>query len=74
MRAHWVIEKERTMQFPLTAEEATLLTRVLESALGELRVEVRRTDTRSVHDELKRDEEQIRDLLERLHGAVQQGC
>ena len=59
------------MQFQLTAEEATLLTRILESALGELRVEVRRTDTRSLHDELQRDEEQIRALLGRLSDAAQ---
>ena len=59
------------MQFQLTAEEATLLTRILESALGELRVEVRRTDTRSLHDELQRDEERIRALLGRLNDAAQ---
>ena len=59
------------MQFQLTAEEATLLTRILESALRELRVEVRRTDTRSLHDELQRDEERIRALLGRLNDAAQ---
>jgi hypothetical protein len=58
------------MQFELSAPEAALLARILESTWKELRVEVRRTDTRSLHDELKRQEEQIRDLLDRLRRAA----
>jgi hypothetical protein len=58
------------MQFELSAPEAALLARILESTWKELRVEVRRTDTRSLHDELKRQEEQIRDLLDRLRKAA----
>jgi hypothetical protein len=56
------------MQLELSAEDKTLLTQVLESALKELRVEVRRTDTRSLHDELQRDEARIRGLLDQLRG------
>jgi hypothetical protein len=58
------------MQFELSAPEAALLARILESTWKELRVEVRRTDTRSLHDELKQQEEQIRDLLDRLRRAA----
>ena len=54
------------MQLELATTEAALLARLLESTLKELRVEVRRTVTRSLHDELQREEAHIRDLLVRL--------
>ena len=57
------------MKLELSAEDAALLTRVLESAFRELRVEVQRTETRSLHDELQRDEARIRSLLDKLRGA-----
>ncbi len=58
------------MQLELSTQEATLLTRILDATLKELRVEVRRTDTRSMHDELQREEEQIRGLLKTLRDTA----
>jgi hypothetical protein len=54
------------MPLELTAEETTVLSEVLESALGELRVEVRRTETRAYHDDLKRRETLLEGVLEKL--------
>jgi hypothetical protein len=59
------------MELKLSVPETALLTRVLDSALKELRVEVRRTDTRSVHDELEQDAECIRGILNRLREAAE---
>jgi hypothetical protein len=57
------------MPLELTDEETTVLSEVLESVIGDLRVEVRRTETRSYHDDLKRRETLLEGLLEKLRGA-----
>ena len=54
------------MPLELTDEETTVLSEVLESVLGELRVEVRRTQTRTYHDDLKHREALLEGLLEKL--------
>jgi len=54
------------MQLELSAEERAILERIVERALSEMRVEVRRTSTPKYHDELQADEERVKALLERL--------
>ncbi len=57
------------MQLELTEEERELLREVLDSALRELRVEVRRTETSDFHDSLAARETKIRELLSRVGGG-----
>lgn len=54
------------MQLELSAEDRALLERIVELALSEMRVEVRRTNTPKYHDELQVDEDRVRKLLERI--------
>jgi len=56
-----------TVRIQLDGEEVQLLDRVLSSYLGELRMEVRVTDNRRLRAELKREEQLLRTLIERLH-------
>jgi hypothetical protein len=55
------------VRIELDGDEAQLLDRILISYLGELRMEVRATDNRRLRAELKREEELLRRLIERLH-------
>jgi hypothetical protein len=51
----------------LSARERDLLARLLHDALGEKRVEVRRTEFSSeFHDQLRSEENEIRQLLDKL--------
>jgi hypothetical protein len=52
----------------ISPAEQALLVGLLEAALADTRVEVRRTSTPDFHDELRRDEERIRSLLDRVRG------
>jgi hypothetical protein len=55
------------MNLELTPEEQAIMTRLLEAALGETRVEIHRTHySPSFRDELKRDEGTIRGLLDKV--------
>jgi hypothetical protein len=54
------------MQLELTSDEREALERIVERALSEMRVEVRRTTTPKYHDEMREDEERMRRLLERI--------
>ena len=54
------------MQLELSPEDRTLLEQIVERALSELRVEVRRTSTPRYHDELQADQARAKDLLERI--------
>ena len=54
------------MQIELTEAEQELLTGVLERALRETRVEVRRTSTPDFHDELQVEEKTLAELLDRV--------
>jgi hypothetical protein len=57
------------MMIDLSAEERDLVVKFLESALEELRVEVRRTGTPKYHDRLEHDEKLLEGVLERLRQA-----
>jgi hypothetical protein len=54
------------MQLELSSEERTILEKIVEQALSEMRVEVRRTTTPKYHDELRSEEERVKDLLARI--------
>jgi hypothetical protein len=54
------------MQLEITAEDRDLLEKILERALAEMRVEVRRTSTPRYHDDLQAEGERLRQLVERL--------
>jgi hypothetical protein len=54
------------MQLELSADERAVLERIVDRALAEMRVEVRRTSTRKYHDELEADEDLVKDLLARI--------
>ena len=54
------------MQLELTPEDHGLLTAVVDRALQEVRVEVRRTSTPDYHDGLLKEEERLASLLDRL--------
>jgi hypothetical protein len=54
------------MDLHLSADERDLLIRVVEHALSETRIEVRRTTTPDFHDRLQSEERQLAELLDRL--------
>jgi hypothetical protein len=57
------------MQIEVSDAERELLIDVLERALKETRVEVRRTSTRDFHDKLLAEEQTLGDLLARIHAV-----
>ncbi len=56
------------MQLEMSVDEHKVLLAVVEQALREMRVEVRRTSTPKYHDELQADEKRLEGLLTRLRG------
>lgn len=58
------------MDFEITAAEATLLRDILSRHLGELRVEVTRTERLDDRRDLQRTEQSIKALIARLDAAV----
>jgi len=54
------------MPIEVTDEEASLLKELLESALGEIKAEIRHTETSAFRKILREKEGKIRALLERL--------
>jgi len=56
------------MDLHLEAAEAELLRRVLTSYLSDLREEIGKTEDYDMRQSLKREEEQIKSLIERLAG------
>jgi hypothetical protein len=52
--------------FELTAAQASLLKEILETNLGDLRMEISATDLKSFRDKLKDREEIIKQLIDRL--------
>ncbi len=50
----------------LTADEAALLTEILQSHLGDLRMEIAGTDLQSFRDKLRNKEELIKEMIDRL--------
>jgi hypothetical protein len=57
------------MQLQLSDPERQLVLRLLEEALRDLRVEVRRTSTPDFHDKLLQEEEILKGLIERLQAG-----
>jgi len=57
------------MTIELAESECNLLQRLLEHAIGELRVEVRRTRTPDFHDNLVNEEETLKGLLAKIRPA-----
>ena len=58
-----------TKTIELLESEHDLLTTLLERAMGDLRVEVRRTRTPDFHDKLLDEEETLKGLLEKVRAA-----
>lgn len=58
------------MELMLTGPEVRMLAEILETDLKGLLMEIARTDNRSMREGLKRREELLRQILDRLGGAV----
>jgi len=58
------------MQLEISSEERELLIRLVERALADTRVEVRRTSTPEFHDRLEAEERELAGLLGRLRGLA----
>jgi hypothetical protein len=56
------------MQLELSPRDREFLVDVVDRALREVRVEVRRTSTPNYRDDLRREESRLERLLERLQG------
>ena len=56
------------MQLELSEQEREILVRVVDAAVREMRVEVRRTSTPRYHDDLVAEEHTLQALLARLQG------
>lgn len=54
------------MQLELSSADRDVLERIVEQALTEMRVEVRRTTTPKFHDELQAAQEHLKELLARI--------
>lgn len=54
------------MQLEISPEERELLIRLIEGAVADTRVEVRRTSTPAFHDRLEAEERELAGLLARL--------
>jgi hypothetical protein len=61
---HW--QKEASMELSLAPHESEVLTRVLTSALGDLRMEISNTERYELREGLKADETVIKAILARL--------
>ena len=61
------------MQLDLSVTDRDLLERIVEQALSEMRVEVRRTSTPQFHDDLAKDEQRLKDLLARIRDLASGG-
>lgn len=59
------------MELKLEHPEAELLASVLERHLGNLRMEIGKTENFEMRNDLKRDEEALRALLGRLKASLQ---
>ena len=58
------------MRLELTEAQASELREILQSYLGDLRMEVAQTDSMDYRERLKEREVLIKDLLQRLRGAA----
>ena len=58
------------MQLQLDDAEVTLLRTILERHLGDFRMEIGKTEDYDMRQRMKRDEQSIKDILERLGSPV----
>lgn len=58
------------MELHLAQTESALLQQVLRNYLGDLRMEIRDTDSYTFREGLKEDERTIGAIIERLHGLT----
>ena len=61
------------MQIDLTADEATVVTEVLDSALGELREQIYKAEVAEYKDALRHRETVLKGLLSRLSAGSSTG-
>jgi hypothetical protein len=54
------------MKVELTPDQAALLKKLAESALRDIKAEVRRSETREYHDQLQREEAELANLITAL--------
>ena len=59
------------VQLELKPEDREFLIDVVDRALREVRVEVRRTSTPAYHDDLQKEEERLTSLLDRLQALAE---
>jgi hypothetical protein len=64
--AHIRIKERIVPNLELTAEEALLLKEILQSDLGDLRMEIADTDLQSFRDKLRKNEEVIKRIIDHL--------
>ncbi len=57
------------MQMQIDGQEASLLRSILERHLGDLRAEIYKTEKADMRNDLKHNEETIKELIARLGGA-----
>lgn len=57
------------MQVQLEPTEATLLADILDTSLGDLRMEIGKTENFDLRNELKRREESLKNILARVRTA-----
>ncbi len=57
------------MELPLQQEDASVLRRVLEASLSDLRAEVGKTENYEMRQGLKHDEETLKTIIARLTSA-----
>ncbi len=58
------------MKLDLSPEERALLEKLVETALSDMRVEVRRTSTPQYHDDMEASRDRLQALLERIRALV----
>jgi hypothetical protein len=58
-----------SMQIEINEAERQVLLKLAETALGELKAEVRRTSTKDYHDELVVEESTLAEVIGRLRSA-----
>jgi hypothetical protein len=64
-----LVEDHGDMQLDISPEERDLLVRLVDRALSDIRVEVRRTTTPEFHDRLEAEERQLASLFVRFRRA-----
>jgi hypothetical protein len=63
-----------TMQLTLEEQDRELLTRILTRYLGDLKMEIGATDSRSMRADMHKDEVVIKSMLERLSSKSSAGA